>query len=88
MLPTVKHIECSLDIPYCEVHGKSNEAADTLDAALLGPGVATALDYRSKKAVGESQYPVPGLKVSSYRFYREFMRLNEIKNHVDPQISW
>jgi hypothetical protein len=88
LLPTVKHIKCSLDIPYCEVHGKSNEAADTVDSSLLGPGLAAALDYRSKKAGAVSLYPVPGLKVSSYRFYREFLRLNGIKNYVDPQISW
>lgn len=79
-LPAKTHVEYSLDLPYCELHAHSAEA----DA----PGMETALDSRSKKADGVSTYQVPGLKVSSYRFYREFLRLNGIKDHVDPKISF
>ena len=86
ILPVSKHIEYSLDIPYCEDHAQDTEAASAFNSTLLGPGVETALDARSKKADGASVYQVPGLKVSSYRFYREFLLLNGIKNHFDPQI--
>jgi hypothetical protein len=76
-LPGKKHLEYSLDLPYCELHAHSKEI-----------DVETALDSRPKKADEKVWKSVPGLKVSSYRFYREFLRLNGIKAYVEPEISF
>jgi hypothetical protein len=79
ILPGTKHIEYWLDIPYCELHADSTNDEES--------GWDSALDYRSKKPDSSSQYPVPGLKVSSYRFYRAYVVINAIQDHVKPKIS-
>ena len=75
-LPAIRQLKFSVDLPFCKLHAQGTEGADT------------AIDYRTKKAGGVSQYPVPGLKVSSYLFYRECLLLNGIKDDFDPKISW
>jgi hypothetical protein len=74
----VKHVSYTIGVPYCDRHKHATE----FEAISF---YSTPLDFRTKDEKGVA-YQFPGLEVSSYRFYREFLQLNGIKSAWDPKL--
>lgn len=77
-LTTTRLITYSIDEPLCKIHSRENESEKV---------AKTSLDVRSKKPDGTAPYQVPGLEVSSYRFYRAYLEMNSINDHCAPEMK-